>query len=197
MASEVTIDYLIILDFEATCDKIEKGKKPYINEIIEFPSVVIDCKTMKMIEKLEQFVLPSHNAHLTDFCKKLTGITQKQVDNGIPLKDAFKMHQMLIGKYNNSIIVTCGDWDLKTMLPADAHVNNFDIPNYYKRWINIKIPFMELYKIKKSYGMEDMLSHLKLKLLGHHHSGIDDCINIGQIAIQMLKDGWKPCSTSS
>ena len=34
-----------------------------------------------------------------------------------------------------------------------------------------------------------MLGYLKLNLIGKHHSGIDDCVNIARIAIELLQDG--------
>ena len=40
-----------------------------------------------------------------------------------------------------------------------------------------------------------MLTTLKMDLEGRHHSGIDDCKNIGRIATRMLEDGWRPALT--
>jgi len=37
--------------------------------------------------------------------------------------------------------------------------------------------------------MTDMLEDMKLTLEGKHHSGIDDCKNIGRIVVEMLKQG--------
>jgi len=37
--------------------------------------------------------------------------------------------------------------------------------------------------------MTDMLAFLGLELKGRHHSGIDDCRNIAQVLIRMLRDG--------
>jgi inhibitor of KinA sporulation pathway (predicted exonuclease) len=189
-------DYLVVLDFEATCDEQKPGKPRFHNEIIEFPSVVIDVRTRQVVDRIEQFVKPQYNPKLTPFCKKLTGITQEQVNGGVTFPEAFKRHQAFVGKYPNSCLVSCGSWDLKTMLPQDAWEHWVDIPGYYKRWINIKEPFSRIYNRANSGGMEAMLNHLRLPLLGRHHSGIDDCVNIAQIAARMLRDGWRPEVTS-
>ena len=36
-----------------------------------------------------------------------------------------------------------------------------------------------------------MLKYLKLEHQGRHHSGLDDCINIANIALKMMKDGFQ------
>jgi ERI1 exoribonuclease 3 len=183
-------DYLIVLDFEATCWENSND-----HEIIEFPSVVVDIKNKKIINKIEQFVKPSYNPKLSPFCKNLTSISQADVDGGISLQEAIIEHYNFMQKYPNSIIVTCGDWDLKTMLPQDASYNKIYVASCYKQWINLKVPFCKVYKLQKSPGMVGMLNMLKIKLEGTHHRGIDDCTNIAKIAIRMLEDGWIPAVT--
>ena len=38
----------------------------------------------------------------------------------------------------NFIFVTCGDWDLRKMLPGQCNHFNLKHANYFKKWINIK-----------------------------------------------------------
>lgn len=187
MSSEA-IRYLAVLDFEATCWETNKE-----HEIIEFPTVIIDVSTNNVVDRLEQFVQPKKNPVVSEFCHKLTTITQEQVDSGISFPDAFKKHQKFMAKYPNSVFVTCGDWDFKTMLPMDAKSHGLNIPGMYRKWINIKQVFDKFYNLKKSTGMVDMLSISGLKLEGTHHRGIDDCVNIARICCVLISKGWKPC----
>ena len=62
---------LLILDFEATCNE---GK--WVNEIIEFPTVVLDVETNKIVSEFHFYVKPEINPILTPFCIDLTGIQQ-------------------------------------------------------------------------------------------------------------------------
>lgn len=39
-------------------------------------------------------------------------------------------------------------------------------------------------------SMLDMLNNINLELIGTHHRGIDDCINIGNILVKMFEDGF-------
>jgi len=66
-------DNFIVLDFEATCDQGGNFKP---QEIIEFPSVLLDGRTLQSISEFQYFVKPTVNPQLTPFCTELTGITQ-------------------------------------------------------------------------------------------------------------------------
>lgn len=81
--------YLLILDFEANC--VEEGSLE-CQEIIEFPVVPIDVKNMKVMEDkiFHTYVKPTVVPKITEFCTKLTGITQAQVDAGTEIKTVLK-----------------------------------------------------------------------------------------------------------
>lgn len=68
--------YFVVIDFEATCDK---EKYPHPQEIIEFPSVIVNSMTGQLEDCFQIYVRPTCNQLLSDFCKELTGIQQAQV----------------------------------------------------------------------------------------------------------------------
>ena len=194
MTSTLTLpQYYVILDFEATCDG-DIPPKP--QEIIEFPSVIVDSKTNTIISEFQRYVKPIHHPKLTKFCTELTGITQNQVDKGCSIEEAIKEYNTwlaengLIG--DNFIIVTCGNWDLQIMFPRQCKTSNLELSYPFKKWINIKEVFGKFYNIPKVGGMTRMLEHLSLQLEGRHHSGIDDCRNIARIWMTMYKEGFRP-----
>lgn len=43
-----------------------------------------------------------------------------------------------VGLNKQFLFVTCGDWDLKTMLPSQCALENLQVPPYCKMWLNIK-----------------------------------------------------------
>ena len=179
--------HIIVLDFEATCWEENKD-----HEIIEFPAIVLDLSTLEVVDRLEQFVKPVRKPILSEFCKNLTTITQEQVDGGISLQEALHTHHTFCQQYPNSILVTCGDWDLRTMLPEDCRDKNLRIPEYYRRWVNIKNAFRLFHPRCRARGMDGMLRELGLELIGTHHRGIDDCVNIAQIVAKFYAGGWRP-----
>lgn len=86
------------------------------------------------------------------------------------------------------LFVTCGDWDLKSMLPRQAASLNIPIPPYMMRWLNIKKAYNKAMGTFPR-GMMVMLSGLDIGHEGRHHSGIDDCINIARILKKLAEMG--------
>ncbi len=180
------IEYLIILDFEANCDE----EKTVPIEIIEFPCVVYSVKENKIKRELDFHHFCKINTPVTDFCTKLTTITQTQTDQGKSLQEVLKLNKIWLkdNKLEKSIFVTCGDWDLKTALPFNTKFLNIEYPDYLKKWCNLKVIFEEKYN-KKGVGMSGMLFHLNLDLDGIQHRGIDDAANIAKICKNLIENG--------
>lgn len=210
MTTTSQTDYVCIVDFEATCWKEKRD-----HEIIEFPAVLlaweqIDLSIMskkqkyklREVSRIQLFVKPMTDPIVSDFCHQLTGITQKQVDHGMPLLVAIATHLKWLNEslpsgsnINNRVtILTHGDWDLGTMLPMDIkNINDkqksdYKLDEIYQRYVNIKDLFQKVTR-EKGKGMAKMLSFLKLKLEGRHHSGIDDCHNIARMFIKLVSMG--------
>jgi inhibitor of KinA sporulation pathway (predicted exonuclease) len=181
------------VDFlEATCDE-KKNFGP--QEIIEFPSVIIDTRTFQVVSEIQLYIKPVAQPQLTKFCTELTGITQDKVNGGEPFLPSFEKYQGWLKKNElfdkKWTFLTCGDWDLLRMLPAQTKLSGVRIPKEFKSWINIKKVFSSFYN-KNAAGMAGMLNILGMKLEGRHHSGIDDCKNIARIAIVSIRSGHEP-----
>lgn len=43
-----------------------------------------------------------------------------------------------IGPNKRTTFVTCGDWDLKTMLPNQCQLSQLQVPNSMTHWLNLK-----------------------------------------------------------
>lgn len=181
------IYYICVLDFEATCfenDQVARNKM----EIIEFPSILYKIDTndnsYEFLREFHKYVKPTYKPILTEFCKKLTGITQETVNNSDTIDIVYNNHIKWLDTF---IICTCGAWDLKTMLPNEIKNKQLKPHKYYNKFINIKDEFNYFYN-ENARGMIDMLKILKINLTGNHHSGIDDTRNITKILLHMIKD---------
>nr|XP_025036265.1 ERI1 exoribonuclease 3 isoform X2 [Pelodiscus sinensis] len=132
--------YFLVLDFEATCDK------PQIHpqEIIEFPILKLNGRTMEIESTFHMYVQPMVHPQLTPFCTELTGIIQGMVDGQPSLQqvlervDEWMAKEGLLDPSVKSIFVTCGDWDLKVMLPGQCQYLGLPVADYFKQWINLK-----------------------------------------------------------
>ena len=183
------VNYFLVLDFEATCDRDTKMKP---QEIIEFPVLKVNAATMKTESTFHTYVQPTAHPVLTEFCTELTGITQDMVIGQPTLPDVLQQFHKWMFKNGlldptvNSCFVTCGDWDLKTMLPGQCKYFKIPIHNYFRRWVNIKRLFQRVTG-QRAAGMPGMLKALGLELEGRHHSGIDDSKNIARILAKLAE----------
>jgi len=186
-----TFDYFLVLDFEATC---ERGKKMEPQEIIEFPILKVNGKTFDTEATFHQYVQPRVNLELTSFCTELTGIIQDMVNDQPFIEDTLEKiddwmkNEGLLNPDVKSIFVTCGDWDLKTMLPSQSKYFKISYGDYLKHWINIKRPWA---KVKGSHprDLDEMLKGFNLSFDGRPHSGIDDCRNIARVLKAIAETG--------
>lgn len=185
---EQKFDNFLILDFEATC---EKGLEVDPQEIIEFPCLKVSGSTLEVQSIFHKYVQPTRK--LTQFCTELTGITQEMVDNQLFFKDVLKEfmrwgeEEKLWDSNVKSIFVTCGDWDLKTMLPKQCNYLNIPVPDCMKRWINIKKSFKYATGVYPQNNLTQMAEILHVTMEGRLHSGIDDCKNIHNILCELAK----------
>jgi len=190
-AKQQNFDYFLILDFEATC--IRNGK-PDPQEIIEFPILKVNAMTMNVEAKFHQYVQPDVHRELSTFCTELTGIIQEQVDGQPNLQTTLQSvhswmeREGLLDPSTRSVFVTCGDWDLQTMLPTQCRYLQIEPAAYFSRWINIKKVYAGVVGTYAK-GVLDMLSGLRLKHEGRLHSGIDDCVNIANILRGLAERG--------
>lgn len=186
-STKQNFDNFLVLDFEATC---ERGVQIVPQEIIEFPCLKISAKTFEIESQFHRYIRPRSHPNLTAFCHELTGITRDMVENEpefpAVLKDFeswLKNERILESRF---AFVTCGDWDLKTMLPEQCRQVGLSTPEPCLQWINIKKSYN---KAMKSYPrhLDAMLTGLGMRFEGRPHSGIDDCSNIARVLKALAK----------
>jgi ERI1 exoribonuclease 3 len=176
----------VVLDFEATCDE---PLNPDPQEIIEFPAVLVDPATPNTSAEFHTFLRPTAHPRLTRFCLDLTGISQAQVDRGIPFPaalarfDEWRASQGL----TDFLMVTCGDWDLGSLLPRQCVQHNLPVPDWGNRWCNLKRLFAWHFpQASDRTRLAEMAAALGIPLQGRLHSGIDDARNIARILQRLL-----------
>ena len=162
---------------------------------------------LEKVDEFQRYVRTRRIPTLNDYCIQQTGITQHMVDNGVPFDQVVREHTEWLRSHlngsepseHNVLMVTCGDWDLKTMLPhqlkfettSETDDADITIGSHLRQWCNVKYVYERFYRKqqKKAKGMLGMLNGLGMQLEGRHHSGIDDCRNIGRIVNEMVKQG--------
>ena len=192
MAASTVADggYYAVLDFEATC---EENTTIHNQEIIEVPVILLRASDGHEVARFQMYVRPMLNPELTPFCTSLTGITQETVDGADPFAPVFRSLMRFLCQHgvtrSNTVFVTCGDWDLSSMLPRQCQLAGVACPTVFRRWMNIKKEFQRHSAVKVA-SLMDMVEKAGLHHRGRLHSGIDDCVNIAQVLQQMIAQGY-------
>jgi 3'-5' exoribonuclease 1 len=179
-------DYYLIFDVEGTCE--EDSGFDYPSEIIEFPVILVNSKLEK-IDVFHRYVKPVLNPNLSDFCKRLTGISQQTVEQADTFDVVFHDFLAWLSKhcidFNECIFVSDGPWDLRDFIEKELTYYQIKRPKFMYSIIDIRKVFQTVHK--KGGNLQEMLTILGWEFQGNPHSGIDDTVNICRIFIELAK----------
>lgn len=172
----------IVFDLEATCwDQYDKSD----NETIEIGALKIN-KNLEIESEYQKFIKPLKYPILSDFCKKLTTISQAEIDEAGHFYDVIEDFKKWIGR--DYVLCSWGYYDQK-QFESDCSLSNIE-DSWTKKHISIKHQYGDLKKLKRPVGMMKALEIEGLSAGGTHHRGIDDARNISKIFIKYFDD-WQ------
>ncbi|XP_068765015.1 ERI1 exoribonuclease 2 [Struthio camelus] len=197
--------YVTVVDLEATCWRDAGRRRP---ETVEFPAVLLNTATGEIESEFHTYVQPQEHPILSEFCTELTGITQNQVDEGVPLNICLSQFLKWIQKiqkekkvlFNSDIpshstseaklctFVTWTDWDLGVCLHYECKRKQLRKPDILNSWIDLKATYRSFYN-RKPKGLKGALQDLGMAFAGREHSGLDDSRNTARLAWRMICDG--------
>uniref|UniRef100_A0A3Q1C3I6 ERI1 exoribonuclease 2 n=1 Tax=Amphiprion ocellaris TaxID=80972 RepID=A0A3Q1C3I6_AMPOC len=205
--SNQIFSYLVVIDFESTC---WREKNNYSQEIIEFPAVLLNTATGQVESEFHTYVQPQEHPILSEFCTELTGITQTQVEAGIPLQICLsrftrwlqnlqlEMEVVFSNKQQRCsaplpsqklcTFLTWSDWDLGVCLQYECKRKQLHKPDVLNSWIDLRSTY-RLFYARKPKGLNGALQDLGIQFSGREHSGLDDARNTAQLAARMMRDG--------
>lgn len=176
------LDKILIIDLEATCWETD-AERPVgeTSEIIEIGAVLVDLKTLQTEKKTSILVKPVRSK-VSKFCTQLTTLTQEQVDTGVFLSEACNsLRKEFLS--NERTWASWGDYDRNMMKQS---CNYGPVYPFGPRHINLKNMFAVLNGLPRELGMPAALKKADLPLIGTHHRGGDDAVNIANLFINMV-----------
>eukprot|EP00796_Vickermania_ingenoplastis_P000874 gene874-505_t len=190
-ASNCPYDYILVLDFEATCE--EYPPPQYLHEIIEFPVVLVDTHLLRPMAEFHSYVKPRDKPVLSDFCRRLTGIEQAQIDGAPPLEEVLRQFERwyfnTLPPNSNAVFATDGSMDLQCFMYTQAVCRQgVSFPMLFYQWLDVKQVFSAFFQCPTG-KIKAMLEVLHRPLEGRLHSGMDDARNIATIVIGLLQWG--------
>jgi inhibitor of KinA sporulation pathway (predicted exonuclease) len=148
------VECLLILDFEGGAND-----RPGEDEIIELPVTIVNLWTAKEEARFHRFVRPSSWGSLPPDGQG--GLRTNARAKAVPFPTALAElelwligHNIMLGAAGGGrsfLWATCGDWDLKTLLPRQCGKSKVPIPTSMTQWCNLKVDLM-LYRTARPHA---------------------------------------------
>jgi inhibitor of KinA sporulation pathway (predicted exonuclease) len=194
----IPFDFFICIDFEATCDETSETHSELLvtrdqQEIIEFPWVVLDSSTLKIVHSEQKYIVPA-NTPVTDFCTDLTGITlEKLKTSGMTFQDAVAAFAQFVDVHyveqnKTFCIVAHGKWDI-AQLRYEAIRKGIELEPWMHKFIDLRECFRfwgdrDPDRRVSSNSLQTMCDALHIQLSGQLHSGIDDATTVANVLVR-------------
>jgi len=171
----------IVVDLEATC--WSENQTPERMEIIEIGAVELPSSTLKAEREFQSFVRPLSEPQLSDFCCRLTKITQVEVDTAPLFPVVFEKFVSWIGDADFTLC-SWGNYDLE-QFRLECRRHGVTFPRKLGVHINLKAAYSRVFGQSRS-GLMSAMKQQGLQPIGIHHRGIDDARNIARLANLIL-----------
>lgn len=175
----------IVFDLEATCWESESEASGKRREIIEIGAVMINDDG-KILSRFESFVKPILHPTLSEFCKRLTSISQIDINQADEFVEVIEDFKDWIGFYDHEEYILCswGFYD-KSALKKDCILHDLD-----NEWVNAHISLKDQYpRIKntgRAVGLKKAVESEGFDFEGTAHRALTDAENTAKIFIKYL-----------
>ena len=173
-------DKIVVVDVETTC--WEKRQRDQMMEVIEIGICLLDIGSGEISDRQSILVRPVYS-EVSEFCTKLTTLTQEVVETGIEfrqacvkLEDEYQTRKRVWASY--------GDFD-RRQFERECRFKNVPYP-FGSRHINIKTLFAIKHRLTEEIEIDKALDILGLELIGTHHRGVDDAYNAARILYTLI-----------
>jgi inhibitor of KinA sporulation pathway (predicted exonuclease) len=169
------LDKIVVVDLETTC--WERRERDQIMEVIEVGVCLLDIGSSKITDRQSILVKPVYSV-VSEFCTKLTTLTQELVETGIRFREAcLKLEDEYQSKMR--VWASYGDFD-RRQFEKECRLKNVPYP-FGSRHINVKTLFAIKHRLAEEAEIDKALALLGLELVGTHHRGVDDAYNVARI----------------
>lgn len=177
------LDHILVIDIEATCWEIGPPPSGQTSDVIEIGVCPVEVSTLTRLEKRSILIRPERST-VSEFCTRLTTLTQAQVDAGVTFADACKV---LEREYRgpDRVWASFGDYDRKA-IERQCKETGVRYP-FGPRHVNVKTLFALVRGLPHEVGTAQAVEMCGREMEGTHHRGDDDAWNIAGVLIDVLK----------
>lgn len=172
-----SLDNKMYLDLEMSMHpyKVDKNFK---QEVIQVGFQLVDNND-NTIEEYNEVIQPTRHKKITKRTKKFLGITQEEVDAGIPFEAFYRHFDKVVSKYQPAIIV----WGRNDFLALkDAYeINELPSLNEKTRYINLLKIHKNYFNLKNDLGLFNAYKLYECVDEVQAHNALEDAIVTGII----------------
>lgn len=184
---------LLIVDLESTCwDPADRKQTLELMEVIEFGCVVCTSEG-EIVASFSQLVRPLENPLLTDFCIKLTGISQEMVDSAPRYEEAVNLVSARLKSYEIECWLSWGEYDRNHLISHQARSGvspSFLVSTY----INLKDVYRRFKGSRRKADAHRALAKCGMVWEGSQHRAESDALNYARLVgpmSEIVKDIYK------
>lgn len=171
-------DYIVVVDIEALCWENDEKIGRSFPEIIEIGACKLNTNTLEISKKTSYLIKPQFGV-VSDFCTRLTTITQDQLDrDGIPFADAVNRIKKEFGTKNRQW-ASYGEFD-KIRFKQQCQMFDVDYP-FSDMHRNVKDEYQMMRGWTKGKSVAFVCGELGIMFKGTLHRGDDDAYHIAKI----------------
>lgn len=177
------LDHILVIDIEATCWETNPPPHGQTSDVIEIGVCPVEVSTLTRLEKRSILIRPERSS-VSEFCTRLTTLTQEQVDGGVRFAEACKV---LETEYRSAdrVWASFGDYDRKA-IERQCNETGVRYP-FGPRHLNVKTLFALVRGLPHEVGTAQAVELCGRVMEGTHHRGDDDAWNIAGVLIDVLK----------
>lgn len=173
---------IIFFDFEMNCTNAEGVN----NEIISIGAVRYSSNDNKVFYS---YIKPSFNSVLSDRCKTLTNINQKEIDNADYFTKVFSRFEKWVGE-DQAIFISWGNDDIRA-LKRDVRLNKCNlsiVDKMVNNYGNLQAVITKHLNNKTQISLINALKAYDIEFEGHQHNALDDTINLGKLYVKFKEE---------
>lgn len=175
--------YIAVLDLELTCwDESDPNRRPrHEMEIIEIGVVLLDAHTLEQVKTYQAFAKPIYRPQLSEYCTKLTGIAQADVDSTRNLNVVVSIMRDEFLPPERELVWAGWGADSRALQEELVKIT-YKPSNLYRmdpRFINVKMHHNS--KIGKRMGLKQALIASGLPQDLPHHRALPDALSTARI----------------
>ena len=169
----------LIIDLEATTD--EGGWPVTEMEVIEIGASLVNRQGRER-DHFQRFVRPQRRPLLTPFCRKLTHITQANMDSAAPFSEVWALFERWLGQHQAYLEgwASWGDYD-RQQLELEWQRHGLSSALAQTPHVNLKQRFAKARRLDKPPGLNGALQLAGMQFHGQQHRALEDARNTARL----------------